>query len=191
MRTRTLFIAALSSVLLALPALQGGAAFAADLKLAHVDSKLIFDKYHETKKAQKEYDRQVQKWEQDVANKQKELMELKDKLEKQSLMLSDEKKKEMQADMMKRETEYRTFVEKVYGKNGELLNKNEEFSGPIIQKIKKTVQDVANQEGYDMVLDRAAGAVVFWKKDNDLTQKVIDILNKDVKDAGTAAAPAK
>ena len=32
-----------------------------------------------------------------------------------------------------------------------------------------------------MVFDRAAGAVVFWKKDNDLTQKVIDVLNKEAK----------
>ena len=48
-------------------------------------------------------------------------------------------------------------------------------------KIKKTIQDVANQEGYDMVLDRAAGAVVFWKKENDLSQKVIDLLNKEAK----------
>jgi len=178
----------LSAALIVLPLALG---HAADLKIAHVDSKLIFDKYSETKKAQKEYDKQVQKWEQDVADKQKELMEMKERLEKQSLMLSDEKKKDLQADILKRETEYRQFVEKVYGKNGELLNKNEEFSGPIIQKIKKTVQDVANQEGYDLVLDRAAGAVVFWKKDNDLTQKVIDILNKGVKDAGTATTSSK
>jgi outer membrane protein len=178
----------LSATLLALPLAIG---HAADLKIAHVDSKLVFDKYYETKKAQKEYDKQVQKWEQNVADKQKELMELKDRLEKQSLMLSDEKKKELQADAMKKETEYRQFVEKIYGKSGELLNKNEEFSGPIIQKIKKTVQDVANQEGYDLVLDRAAGAVVFWKKDNDLTQKVIDILNKDAKPAaGSTTEPA-
>ncbi len=154
---------------------------AADLKIAHVDSKLVFDKYTDTKKAQKEYDKQVQKWEQDAATKQKELMEMKEKLEKQSLMLSEEKKKEMEADFLKRKSEYEQFVQKIYGKDGELFQKNEEFSGPIIQKIKKTIQDVANQEGYDLVLDRAAGAVVFWKKDNDLTQKVIDVLNKENK----------
>ena len=158
-----------------------GTTFAADLKIAHVDSKLVFDKYAETKKAQKEYDKQVQKWEQDAAGKQKALMELKDKLDKQSLMLSEEKKKEMEADFLKKKSEYEQFVQQIYGKDGTLFQKNEEFSGPIIQKIKKTIQDVANQEGYDMVLDRAAGAVVFWKKDNDLTQKVIDALNKEAK----------
>jgi hypothetical protein len=30
-----------------------------------------------------------------------------------------------------------------------------------------------------MVFDRATGAVVHWKKDNDLTQRVLDILNKE------------
>ncbi len=161
--------------------LLSGTASAADLKIAHVGSKMIFDKYAETKKAQKEYDKQVQKWEQDAATKQKTLMELKDKLDKQSLMLSEEKKKEMEADFLKKKSEYEQFVQQIYGKDGTLFQKNEEFSGPIIQKIKKTIQDVANQEGYDMVLDRAAGAVVFWKKDNDLTQKVVDVLNKEGK----------
>ena len=161
--------------------LMAGAVSAADLKIAHVDSKMIFDKYADTKKAQKEYDKQVQKWEQDAASKQKSLMELKDKLDKQSLMLSDEKKKEMEADFLKKKSEYEQFVQQIYGKDGTLFQKNEEFSGPIITKIKKTIQDVANQEGYDMVIDRAAGAVVFWKKDNDLSQKVIDVLNKEAK----------
>jgi outer membrane protein len=164
-----------------IPLVLAAAAFPAELKIAHVDSKLIFEKYSDTKKAQKEYDAQVQKWEQEAANKQKALMEMKDKLDKQSLMLSEEKKKEMEAEFLKKKSEYEQFVQKVYGKEGELFSKNEEFSGPIITKIKKTIQDVANQEGYDMVLDRAAGAVVFWKKDNDLSQKVIDILNKEAK----------
>jgi outer membrane protein len=165
------------------------AAAGADLKIAHVDSKMIFDKYSETTKAQKEYDRQVAKWEQDAAAKQKELMEMKEKLDKQSLLLSEEKKKALEADFLKKKSEYEQFVQKIYGKDGELFQKNQEISDPIIQKIKKTIQDVANQEGYDMVFDRSAGAVVYWKKDNDLTQKVLDILNKE--NAAAAPAPKK
>ena len=41
-----------------------------------------------------------------------------------------------------------------------------------------TIQEVAAQEGYDLVVDRASGAVVFWKPDNDLTQKVLDLLSQ-------------
>ncbi len=150
----------------------------ADIKIAHVDSKLLFEKYVETPKAQRDYDRQVQKWEQDARNKQKEVMDLQERLEKQSLMLSDEKKQELQAQFTKKKAEYEQFVQQIYGKDGALYQKNQEITDPIVQKIKKTIQDVANQEGYDMVLDRSTGAVVHWTKDNDLTQRVLDILNR-------------
>ena len=79
--------------------------FAEDgLRVAHVDSKLIFDGYKGTKKAQEEYDRQVAKWEQQANLLQKELAAIKEKLAKQSLMLSDEKRKELEADYAKKDT---------------------------------------------------------------------------------------
>jgi outer membrane protein len=150
--------------------------FAEDgLRIAHVDSKLIFDGYKGTRKAQEEFDRQVAKWEQQANLLQKELASIKERLDKQSLMLSDEKKRELEADYAKKDTELKDFISKVYGRTGELIS--EKVSAPIIQLIRKAVNEIALQEGYDMVVDRATGAVLFWKNENDLTQKVLDYLN--------------
>ena len=152
--------------------------FAEDgLRVAHVDSKLIFDGYKGTKKAQEEYDRQVAKWEQQANLLQKELAAIKEKLAKQSLMLSDEKRKELEADYAKKDTELKEFIDRVYGRTGELITENEKVSAPIISLIKKAVTEIALQEGYDMVVDRATGAVLFWKDENDWTKKVLDYLN--------------
>ena len=152
--------------------------FAEDgLRVAHVDSKLIFDGYKGTKKAQEEYDRQVAKWEQQANLLQKELAAIKEKLAKQSLMLSDEKRKELEADYAKKDTELKEFIDRVYGRTGELITENEKVSAPIISLIKKAVTEIALQEGYDMVVDRATGAVLFWKDENELTKKVLDYLN--------------
>ncbi len=154
------------------------ATFAEDgLRIAHVDSKLIFDGFKGTKRAQEEYDRQVAKWEQQANLLQKELSFIKEKLDKQVLMLSDEKKRELEAEYSKKDAELKSFIDRVYGRNGELITENEKISGPIIQLIRKAVNEVALQEGYDMVVDRATGAVLFWKKENDLTKKVLDYLN--------------
>ncbi len=147
------------------------------LRVAHVDSKLVFEGYKGTKKAQEEYDRQVAKWEQQANLLQKELAAIKEKLDKQSLMLSDEKRKELEADYAKKNTELKEFIDRVYGRTGELITENEKVSAPIISLIKKAVTEIALQEGYDMVIDRATGAVLFWKNENDLTQKVLDYLN--------------
>ena len=152
--------------------------FAEDgLRIAHVDSKLIFEGYKGTKKAQEEFDRQVAKWEQQANILQKELASIKEKLDKQMLMLSDEKRRELEADYAKKETELKDFVSRVYGRSGELLTENEKISSPIIQLIQKAVNEIALQEGYDMVIDRASGAVLFYKAENDLTDKVLNYLN--------------
>jgi outer membrane protein len=153
-------------------------AMAADgMRVAHVDSKLIFEGYKGTRKAQEEYDRQVAKWEQQANLLQKELGFVKERLEKQSLMLSEEQKRELEAEYARRDTELKNFIEKIYGRNGELLKENEKVSAPIIALIRKAVTEIALSEGYDYVLDRATGAVLFWKNENDLTQKVLDYLN--------------
>lgn len=153
-------------------------AFSADdLRIAHVDSKLIFNGYKGTRKAQDEYDRQVAKWEQQANLLQKELAAIKERLDKQALMLSDEKRKELESDYAKKETELKEFINRVYGRSGELISENEKVSAPIIQLIRKAINEIALQEGYDMVLDRATGSVLFWKNENDLTQKVLDYLN--------------
>jgi outer membrane protein len=74
-------------------------ASAADgMRIAHVDSKLIFEGYKGTRKAQEEYDRQVAKWEQQANLLQKELGFVKERLEKQSLMISEEQKRELEAE---------------------------------------------------------------------------------------------
>jgi len=153
-------------------------ALAADgMRIAHVDSKIIFEGYKGTKKAQEEYDRQVAKWEQQANLLQKELGSVKERLEKQSLMLSDEYKRELEAEYARKDSELKKFIEKIYGRNGELLTENEKVSAPIIALIKKAITEIALSEGYDYVLDRATGAVLFWKNENDLTQKVLDYLN--------------
>jgi outer membrane protein len=156
-----------------------GASNAADgMRVAHVDSKLIFEGYKGTRKAQEEYDRQVAKWEQQANLLQKELGYVKERLDKQSLMLSEEQKRELEAEYARRDTELKSFIEKIYGRNGELLKENEKVSAPIIALIKKAVTEIALSEGYDYVLDRATGSVLFWKNENDLTQKVLDYLNR-------------
>ncbi len=147
------------------------------IRIAHVDSKLIFDGYKGTRKAQEEYDRQVAKWEQQANLLQKEVAAIKERIDKQSLMLSEEKKRELEADYARKESELKAFIDRVYGREGELLSENEKVSKPIVQLIRKAIDEIALSEGYDMVIDRATGSVLFYKKEHDLTQKVLDYLN--------------
>ena len=73
---------------------------------------------------------------------QRELTEMKDRLDKQSLMLSPEKKKELESKLLKKQSQYQQFEQKIYGKEGDLFQKNQEYSGPILKKINNFLADV-------------------------------------------------
>lgn len=150
---------------------------AADGRVAHVDSKLIFEKYRKTSDAQADYDRKLALWEQEANVLQKKVTHLRERIEQQSLMLSPDKKRELEAELSVQETELQQFVNRIYGDKGELVQENAKISTPIIKEIRRVINEVALQEGYDIVLDRASGAVIFWKNEDDLTNRVLDILN--------------
>lgn len=158
-------------------------------RIGLVDTKAIFDGFKGTKEAQDRFDKQVASWEQDVADKQKELATLKEKFDKQGMMLSEERKRALQSDFMAKQADLQKMVQTLYGKDGKLVKENEKFTGPIIQKIRGIAQQVAKAEGYDLVLDRASGAVFYvGKEDWDLTQKVLDRLNADFLSTDAPAA---
>jgi outer membrane protein len=150
-------------------------------RIAHVDSKIIFEKYKGTSDAQVEYDRKVAAWEQESNVLQKEVTAAEEKLTKQSLILSADRKVELEAEVAKRKTDLKNFIDRIYGPQGELVKENEKISAPIIEKIRLAINEVALQEGYDMVIDRASGALLFWKNEQDLTQAVLAELNKGIK----------
>ena len=152
-----------------------------EMRLAHVDSKIIFEKYKGTTEAQIEYDRKVAAWEQEANLLQKDVTLADEKLVKQSLILSVERRAELESELAQKKTSLKQFIDKIYGPEGELVKENEKISAPIIEKIKLAINEVALQEGYDMVLDRATGSVLFWKNEQDLTQAVLLELNKSNK----------
>lgn len=154
-------------------------ALCADMRIAHLDSRIIFERFSGTLRAQEQYDKKLAKWEQEANLLQKEVVLLEERLEKQSLLLSEEKRLELGAELSQKRTSLKNFVNRIYGPSGELMNQNSRVSQPLVAKIRETVNKVAREEGYDLVLDRASGALIYWKDEHDLTQRVLIELNRN------------
>lgn len=154
-----------------------GHAWSQEMRVAHVDSRVIFTKYKGSQLIQDQYDQKLARWEQEANLLQKEVASIREKLDKQSLLLSEEKKQKLEGDLAEKEATLRAFVDRIYGMNGELVAENQKISAPLVQEIRNAVNEVALQEGYDLVVDRATGSVLFWKAEHDLTQRVLDELN--------------
>jgi outer membrane protein len=151
----------------------------AEMKIGYIDSEAIFQKFEGTKNAQDKFNREVAKWEQDAEQKQKEILEMKEQLEKQSLLLSSERKKELEATLQEKVVEYQKYVQSTFGQEGIAMKKNSELTKPIIGKINVIIDKIAKEEKYDYILDTRAGGIVFAKKNYDLTNRVVELLNKE------------
>jgi outer membrane protein len=151
----------------------------AEMKIGFINVEEIFKNYAGTKDAQAKFDKEVAKWEQDASTRQKEIKDIKDQLEKQSLLLSSERKAELEAKLKQKMVEYQDFLQTKFGQKGEVLSKNEELTKPIIEKINKIIEKIAKDEGYDFIFDARAGGLIYGKPAFDLTERVLNLLNKE------------
>lgn len=151
----------------------------AELKIGYINSEVIFEQFEGTKAAQDKFNNEVAKWEQEASKKQKEIKDLKDQLDKQSLLLSNERKKDLSDSLENKMIAYQKFLQDKFGQKGEALEKNEELTKPIIEKINKIIEKIAKDENYDYIFDARAGGLVFAKKTYDLSDRVLALLAKE------------
>ena len=81
------------------------------------------------------------------------------------LLLMEEDEKERQAAYLKKQ---------YFGPEGELFKKRTALMSPIQEEIYNAVKDVADQRGYQLVLDRASDAgIIFGSPKIDISSEVL------------------
>jgi outer membrane protein len=152
----------------------------AQMKVGYINSDVILVKYEGAKEAADKLNKEVAKWEQEASKRQNDLKALKDKIDKQSLILSAERRKELEDSLQQKYAQYQQFLQEKFGQKGEAYNKNEELSKPIVEKVNKIIAKIAKEEGYDFIFDARAGGLVYANAEKyDLTDRVLMLLNKE------------
>ena len=155
-----------------------GTLSAKDMKIGFIRSDYIFSEYRDTKDAQDRYDKDVAKWEQDASEKEKKIKDLQEQLDKQGLLMSEEKKKNTTEEIARLKVEYQKFVYEKFGQGGEAYKKNAEYTKPILKKINAILNEIGKAEGYDFIFDATAGGVVYAREAHDLSDRIVKELNK-------------
>jgi len=151
----------------------------AQLKMGYVNSEIILSKYAGTKEAQDKFNKEQAKWEQEGSQRKNEVTALKDQIDKQSLLLSAERKKELEDSLQQKYIQYQQCLQDKFGQKGEINTKEEELMKPIIDKINLIIQKIAKDENYDFIFDARASGVVYAMPKYDLTERVLLLLNKE------------
>jgi outer membrane protein len=77
-------------------------------------------------------------------------------------MLSDEVRKKREDEIVAKEKDAKDLQKQHFGYEGDLFKKRQELVKPVQDKVFNAVQKLAQQKGYDLVLDKAGGVTLFY-----------------------------
>lgn len=153
----------------------------AQVKIAYVNSATILRELPEAQVAQKELESQVKVWQDELEKMGRQLQDdLEDYQKKQALLdpaTKAAREKSLQ-DLQARAREYQAA--KFDTRDGEAVKLREKKLQPIQDKVLKTIETVAREEGFAFVFDKITDATILLYADvkYDLTFKVIDRLKR-------------
>ena len=150
------------------------------VNFGYIDSARIFREFQEAKEAQARFDRQVQGWRSEAAEKEKLVNDLRAELEEQGPILSALKRQEKEAALQRAISDHERFIQDIWGPQGAASRENERATGEVVAKIRTVVEDVAGKKGINLVLDAASGFLIYADKAFDLTPDVLAELNENV-----------
>ena len=148
-------------------------------KIAYVDSKIILNALPEAIKAKSDLENLSKKWQNQLDSIANEVQKMYQDYQKKASTMSQEKQREAQQAILAKEQAYQLFRQEKFGQGGEFFQKQEQLLNPIKERILKTIEQIAKEEGYAFVLDKNADFVVLFADDDyDLTYKVLDRMRK-------------
>jgi len=151
------------------------------LKVGYVDSQKLMAQYQEAIDAQNKLEKIRNEYQAEYENKVREYQQMAGEIDSQSLLLSEDKKKEKLRLLQEKATEIDQYkFEKLNPEGGEFYRKNQELFKPVIDKINLVIQKIGRVEEYDFILDASSGTLLHALPKYDLTQQVLDELNQGV-----------
>jgi outer membrane protein len=149
----------------------------AEIRFGYIDSARIFTEYKAAQEAQARFDRQVQGWRDDAAEKEKVVNQLRAEVRDQSPILSSLKRQEKEEALQKAISDYERFIRDVWGPQGRAAQENERATSDVVQQIRAAVEKVAGEKNLNLVLDAASGVIIYADKTLDVSPDVLTELN--------------
>jgi outer membrane protein len=147
----------------------------AELKIGVVDLYRVLNESDEGKKAVSELQGMVESKQKSLEEKQKKITALKEEYDKKKSVLSEDarKTKEEEIERMGRDLQRTAADYQV-----EIQKKQNEITQSLLKEIKQIINDIAQKENYNLIIEKTEQLILFNSPDVEITDKVISILNQ-------------
>lgn len=153
----------------------GTASAAGTVKIGVVDFQKILTNSNYGKRATDELNSKGKKMEDDMKVKESELLDLQKKFEKDSLVMSKDKKEEKQKELRTKFNDFKTLRSEYMKSFKELQNNH---FNKIRSDVLSVTGEVGRKEGFTMVIEKNEGGIMYFDGALDITDKVISEYNR-------------
>ncbi|MFH1008682.1 MAG: OmpH family outer membrane protein [Candidatus Latescibacterota bacterium] len=169
-----------ASLFLGLMVTFSGNTLAKELKIGYIDSNRILTEYNGMADVQAQLEKAKLEWDKQTQAKETELDKLREEYDAQSLMWSETTQQQKQQAIQKKIAAYQQFVNEIIAPGGKFAQRREELLQPIYSKINDILDRLGKEGDNDFIFDVAIPAVVFAKPEYELTDRVLEELNKEM-----------
>lgn len=144
-----------------------------------IDSERVFKSLVEYNNALDEIERLSKAYQEKVDEKFGEVESLYNSYISQRAALGEYTRQQREQQILSLEKEATEFQESVFGTDGVIMKRRMELIQPIQQRVFKAIENIAKEQGYDLVIDISANpTVLYYSTKVDYTDRVIEALKK-------------
>jgi outer membrane protein len=151
-------------------------AAAEDLKIGYVDLHRALNETEEGQKAKQALKKEIQAKQKRLNKKKKKIKQLKKELQSQAMALSKKAKRKKQKQLRRRMSRLQRMYLKLQRK---LTKKEATKTKELFDEMRGVVEKIAEEKGYDLVLEKGKTTVLYGKDAIDLTDELIERYEND------------
>ncbi len=146
-------------------------------KFALIDMEFILKHIPAYEQANQQMESLSQQWQSEIEAKSNEAKALYEAYQKDAATLTDAQRTAKEEAVVAKEKEAAELRQKYFGPQGEMMKKQRELVAPIQDNIYNAVKDIAMEQNYDAVIDRAsAQSMIFASPRIDISNEVLSRL---------------
>lgn len=143
-------------------------------KYALIDMEYILKKIPTYESANQQLEKASEQWQAEVDKNAKVVEDMYKKYQADLPSLKGAEKTKRENEIVAKENEIQKIRNNYFGPEGELFKRREALVKPIQDNIYNAVKDIAAQQGYSMVVDRAsATSIIFASPSIDISDQVL------------------
>ncbi|MCE5271819.1 OmpH family outer membrane protein [bacterium] len=152
------------------------------VKIGYVKVDVLLHEFSDFNNAQVTLQTEAQKWQAELEKYQKDLNTLQENYRQKASLVSPEKQREMQAEMMQKNQEAQKYQQDIFGPDGVAEKRKNSLMQPINDKVNRAIEAVGARDKYTILLN--AESLLYAADGIDATDDVLKVLQSG------AAAPA-